>query len=218
MSDQTFVFDEASNKIPNGLSAYPIGSIYMSLNATNPAELFGGSWLPLDEGRVLIGANATYPVNSKGGEASHTLTVKEMPSHNHDDELTSSEHNVQTNHGGKSDTDGSHTHTRGTMEIEGEAGGVLTDSAKSSVQNASNPHIGGAFSFVHKANNTTGLAYNSVSTMANGLQFYASDGWTGETSSSGSHYHYIDLNTSGGGAGHNNMQPYLAVYMWYRTA
>ena len=30
------------NDLANKL--YPVGSIYMSVNATNPAELFGGTW------------------------------------------------------------------------------------------------------------------------------------------------------------------------------
>ena len=40
------------------------------------------------------------------------------------------------------------------------------------------------------------------------------------TSTAGSHYHDSDTNTStvGSNASHNNMQPYLAVYMWQRVA
>ena len=64
-------------------NVYPVGSIYMSANATNPASLFGGTWAALDDGRVLIGAGAAYPAGSTGGEATHTLTTNEMPSHTH---------------------------------------------------------------------------------------------------------------------------------------
>lgn len=32
---------------------------------------------------MLMGASDTYPVGSEGGEAQHTLTVSEMPSHQH---------------------------------------------------------------------------------------------------------------------------------------
>ena len=66
-----------------GLAAYPVGAIYMSLVSTSPATLFGGTWEALDDGRVLIGANSTYPANSTGGEATHKLTVDEMPRHSH---------------------------------------------------------------------------------------------------------------------------------------
>lgn len=38
----------------------------------------------------------------------------------------------------------------------------------------------------------------------------------GETSSSGNHSHTLSLQSAGGGKAHNNMQPYLSVYMWTR--
>ena len=72
------------------LEAWPIGAIYESTVNTSPAALFGGDWLPLDDGRVLIGANSTYAAGSTGGDTSHThttgnhtLTTAEIPSHSH---------------------------------------------------------------------------------------------------------------------------------------
>lgn len=62
---------------------YPVGSIYMSANTTNPSVLFGGTWTQLKD-RFLLGAGDTYAVGTTGGEATHTLTVAEMPAHNHD--------------------------------------------------------------------------------------------------------------------------------------
>lgn len=45
--------------------------------------IYGGTkWVKI-EGRMLLGADNTYAVNSTGGEASHNLTINEMPSHNH---------------------------------------------------------------------------------------------------------------------------------------
>lgn len=62
---------------------YPIGSIYMSVNAADPSTLFSGtSWEKL-EGRFLLGSNSTYKPGSTGGEATHTLTYNEMPKHTH---------------------------------------------------------------------------------------------------------------------------------------
>jgi microcystin-dependent protein len=49
---------------------------------TSPASLFGGTWEQLKD-RFLLGAGNSYAVNATGGEATHTLTVNEMPSHNH---------------------------------------------------------------------------------------------------------------------------------------
>lgn len=58
---------------------YPIGSIYMSVNSTNPSQLFGGTWVQIS-GRFLYCTNNSMDT---GGEATHTLTINEMPSHNH---------------------------------------------------------------------------------------------------------------------------------------
>lgn len=62
---------------------YPVGSIYMSVNAADPSKLFSGtSWEKL-EGRFLLGSSSTYKPGSTGGEATHTLTANEMPEHAH---------------------------------------------------------------------------------------------------------------------------------------
>ena len=45
---------------------YPIGSIYISVNSTNPEVLFGGTWEQI-QGRFLLGMNSSYPVGSTGG-------------------------------------------------------------------------------------------------------------------------------------------------------
>ena len=66
------------------LAAWPVGSIYMSMVATNPGTLFGGTWERIANGRMLIGADsASYPAGSTGGEKTHKLTISEMPSHSH---------------------------------------------------------------------------------------------------------------------------------------
>lgn len=40
----------------NILDLYPIGSIYLSVNNTNPSEYFGGTWTQVSQGRCLFGA------------------------------------------------------------------------------------------------------------------------------------------------------------------
>lgn len=62
--------------------AYPVGSIYLSVTDVDPSALFGGTWERIG-GRFLLGADTTYTAGSTGGEAAHTLTVDEMPKHNH---------------------------------------------------------------------------------------------------------------------------------------
>lgn len=61
---------------------HPVGSLYISENATSPAELYGGTWERI-EGRFIMGASDTYPAGSTGGSATHTQTVGEMARHSH---------------------------------------------------------------------------------------------------------------------------------------
>lgn len=37
---------------------YPVGSIYLSVNSTNPGSIFGGTWVAFGAGRVLVGVDA----------------------------------------------------------------------------------------------------------------------------------------------------------------
>lgn len=45
---------------------YPVGSIYISVNSTNPEVLFGGTWEQI-QGRFLLGMSSSYPMGSTGG-------------------------------------------------------------------------------------------------------------------------------------------------------
>lgn len=64
------------------VNPYPVGSIYMSVNSTSPASLFGGSWTQL-QNRFLLGAGSSYTAGSTGGASAVTLTVDQIPSHAH---------------------------------------------------------------------------------------------------------------------------------------
>ena len=65
---------------------YPIGSIYMSTNSTNPNTLFGfGTWVAFAEGRTIIGVGTSdqaFSAGASGGASTHTLTSGELPSPN----------------------------------------------------------------------------------------------------------------------------------------
>lgn len=121
---------------------YPVGSIYMSVNSTNPRTLFGGTWTQLKD-RFLLGAGSTYTNGSTGGEASHTLTVNEMPSHSHPQYVTVS--------------------SGGSLSANCDYDSYSSGNARKSAQN-------------------------------------------------------VSTGTTGGGKSHNNMPPYLVVYMWQRTS
>lgn len=56
---------------------YPVGSIYMSVNNTDPSTLFGGRWTQLKD-RFLLGAGSTYTNGATGGSADAIVV-----SHNH---------------------------------------------------------------------------------------------------------------------------------------
>ena len=161
------------------LAVYPVGSIYMSTNPTNPGSLFGGTWEALDEGRVLIGAGAAYPPGSTGGEATHTLTTNEMPSHTHS---------------GSTSSAGSHYHY------------------------AFNNDIGSPYNYVTSSQVANKGAQGGSTAERYTITGSSSSASVGKTDSDGSHSHSMNLNNTGGGAAHNNMQPYLSVYMWTRTA
>lgn len=57
---------------------YPVGSIYIAYTSTSPASRFGGTWSQITS-RFLY---CTTNVNT-GGEQNHTLTISEMPYHQH---------------------------------------------------------------------------------------------------------------------------------------
>ena len=60
---------------------WPIGSVYISVNSTDPSSLFGGKWEQLKD-RFLLGCG-TKTNGTTGGEEFHTLNTNEMPWHNH---------------------------------------------------------------------------------------------------------------------------------------
>ena len=55
---------------------YPVGSIAFGVKPNI------GTWQKI-QGRFLLGSSSSYKVGATGGEATHKLTINEMPSHNH---------------------------------------------------------------------------------------------------------------------------------------
>ena len=90
----TFVKKVISRDVPS--MVYPVGSIYMSINDTNPSELFGGTWEPIED-TFLLASGSTYAAGDTGGSAD-AVVVK----HNH----TQNPHNhTQNAHNHSADTD-----------------------------------------------------------------------------------------------------------------
>lgn len=63
-----FIYDGTKYVMVSGdaLDAYPVGSIYISVNSTSPAGLFGGSWEKITD-KFLIGAGGSYSLGATGG-------------------------------------------------------------------------------------------------------------------------------------------------------
>lgn len=144
----------SSWKLANINAVYPVGSIYMSVNSTNPGTLFGGTWQRI-EGRFLLGASSTYGAGSTGGESSHKLTTDELPSH---------------------------SHSVNAQNLQGGTNGDVCNSNSGSLN---------------------GWDYEPDHTNRGGRRFTVP-----------AH----NTNSTGGGKAHNNMPPYLSVYIWKRTA
>ena len=90
LGPDSYLFDK-QNAIRSVLDFfYPVGTIYMTDDKDfNPSTRWGGTWVLIKD-RMIIGAGNSYAVKSTGGNSSHahttgghTLTVNEMPSHNH---------------------------------------------------------------------------------------------------------------------------------------
>lgn len=81
-SSGTSVLDAHQGKILKGLindiwkTIYPVGSIYMSVNNTDPGTLFGGTWEAWGTGRVPVGVDSgdsDFSTSEKiGGEKTNT--------------------------------------------------------------------------------------------------------------------------------------------------
>lgn len=138
---------EVDDAVSIALNIYRVGSIYMSIDPTDPSTLFGGTWERIKD-RFLLSAGDTYAAGATGGEATHTLTVNELPAHSH-------------------------------------VNGILR-----------------SYSSYRPASSTT-MAIDKYKTTA----------YDSENPSN-----YSTNETGSYNPAHNNMPPYLTVYMWFRTA
>lgn len=111
------IFNTGGGSSPIADAIYPVGSIYMSVNSTNPQTLFGGTWQRI-QGRFLFAADSAHAAGTTGGEETHKLTVEEMPRHSHKYEGT---FNISNSNGNYSAVGSSFTTPR-TLSV-GNTGG-----------------------------------------------------------------------------------------------
>ena len=172
------------------LAAYPVGSIYCSIDSTDPGALFGGTWAAIGAGRALVAAGGGFAVGSEGGADTHTLTVEEMPSH---------------------------AHTAWTGEAGWHGHAARTDTAN--LTGSFNPGgLGITASGVcslgaGKQPSNRGYATDSsiVNINASHMHNVGVDG-------AGNHTHTVGVGATGGGQAFSVRNPYIAVNMWRRTA
>ena len=69
---------------------FPVGSIYMSATLSSASAVnsaLPGTWVAWGAGRVPVGVDTSQTefntAEKTGGEKTHTLTINEMPRHNH---------------------------------------------------------------------------------------------------------------------------------------
>ena len=158
------------NGFPYLDKVYPVGSIYMSVNDTNPGTLFGGTWSQIKD-KFLLACGSTYANGATGGEATHKLTAAEsgVPAHGHGNNFSLS-NNANTLHSATA------------------ISGVQSDTVKQSTS--------ATYKYLRVVNEGASLTRNSVTLSGD-----------------------VSNNTAAAAANaHNNMPPYLAVYVWKRTA
>lgn len=217
---------------------YPIGTIFSSTSSTNPQTYLGGTWIQLKD-RMLLGAGSSYTAGNTGGSATHTITISEMPSHNH----TFTGSAVTT-----SDISANHTHS-GTTAVQG---ANHTHTGTSGNENQGHTHTGPSHYHNNDILNCSRGTYDNWRAACDGNDTTCGGTKEGGTGLSGwdsadhkhttsfdiqnrghthslttdavttNHTHSItsagSIGNKGDGTAFNIMPPYRVVYMWKRTA
>ena len=174
------------------LDAYPVGSIYISVVGTNPSELFGGTWVDIAHGSVLIGAGEdgwgiNHQAGAVGGSRDYTLTESNIPKHTHTVDI-------------KNKTQ-SHMHKNGVFDEVAAGNGPLSSNyGATKLYPTATQHVLAADSSAYGTNTQLYMGYTS--------------------GASTSHTHDVTVGYYGADSPVeiSVMQPYLVVYMWKRTA
>ena len=72
--------------------------------------------------------------------------------------------------------------------------------------------------YAHAHNVTVEAELGVLAGVEDEISASSDDARTLSTDSGGSHSHTVTINNTGGDGAHNNMPPYLAVYVWERTS
>lgn len=195
---------------------YPVGSIYMSVNNTNPSILFGGTWVQIQD-RFLLASGSTYTGGSTGGAATVALTSKQMPRHTHTQNAHTHEQNAHTH------TQNAHTHkpsdsnyfqtSKNDIQVDNDRRtwpAKTTSTSGVVLVHAANPYKSTtAGSGMNGATSTNSVTATNQNTTATNKNTTATNKYAGGSATT---------EAAANGDAHNNMPPYLAVYIWKRTA
>lgn len=194
---------------------YPVGAIYISTLTTNPNTLLGfGTWSSFGAGRVLVSQDTGQAefdtIEETGGAKTVTLTSAEMPSHTH----TQNSHNhTQDAH---THTQDAHTHTQNSHNH--------TQDAHNHIETYAGAGIGGTAQIDPSTLNRVGTANSLNSTTLTTATNQAATATnqnttaTNQNSTATNQAATATNNNTGGGGAHENLQPYIVVKMWKRTA
>lgn len=177
-------------------SVYPVGSIYTNAtNNTNPGTLLGfGTWAAFGAGRVAVGFDAGNALFDTAEETGGSYDAT-LPTHNH----TATSGNQSANH----------THTFSGTTSTASLTGTFAVSAQANITS-------GVFS------RGTGFGGNGGEPQTNypiNMDASHSHTYSGTTSNvSADHNHAITVADAGSSGTNKNIQPYITVYMWKRTA
>ena len=202
------LIQQNTSNISNMLNTvYPIGSIYMSVNNTNPSTIFGGTWVSWGAGKVPVGVNANETefnsVEKTGGAKTHTLTTAQIPSHNHS--LNNHTHSIPQLSGSTSTKE--LIGRMYDMAVQSSGAGVKANGILSQI----NP-MGGFVAYAFESKQSGSADFTDI------IELNASHNHSITTNSNTTGQASGNTGNTGSGQAHNNLQPYITCYMWKRTA
>jgi microcystin-dependent protein len=183
------------------------GSQHSTATYPTLSGLLGGSGgtfnVPDLRDRVTVGAGVSYSNKTTGGEATHVLTIGEVAAHAHGVNDPQHYHNVNDNthtHGLNADS-----HTHGASQPAHAHGGVAVGLTGPGTGSIAGGVGGGNLAMGNTAAAQPGVTVNPA---ASGIQIAAN--WTGIANTQYTPTN-ISIQNNGGGAAHNNMQPFYAL-------
>ncbi|MDE6952734.1 MAG: hypothetical protein K2P09_02865 [Erysipelotrichales bacterium] len=173
----------------NGHQLYRIGDCLISVNAENPSKNFGGKWELLCPGRTLVCVDTSQ---------SEFNTVKK--------------------------TGGAKTHVLTTAQIPSHTHTQNAHNHSASSGSAGAHGHNAKYAHVHASGMSLSTTSPYFDLIRKNVSGDTSHGSASVALSAGSHSHSVSIgnatpiiHATGGSEAHNNLQPFMAVYIWVRV-